>query len=215
MVPIKTPLGQAELKARTRQVSQRHRTVLLLVDGRRGEQQVRSMAIAAGVPESCFDQLLDLGLIERAVLEPVSPFGEDTVPMEPPPATPEGAAGQVDSLLPAAATLNPESVIDNPPSVPDSWLVDEPTAVTADTALEQARELLMRAVRTQAPVAGALTLMRLRGAHSRAELESLLDEVESRISKPHRSLSAAQTVSRARHLLAEPMRDGRDNPSRR
>ena len=32
MVPIKTPEGQAELKTRARRVSQRHRTMLFLVD---------------------------------------------------------------------------------------------------------------------------------------------------------------------------------------
>ena len=39
-VPSKTPDGVAELAHRTRGLSQRHRTVLLLVDGRRPTSQV-------------------------------------------------------------------------------------------------------------------------------------------------------------------------------
>ena len=40
-VPIKTPDGQAELSTRVRRVSQRHRTVLFLVDGKRSTVEVR------------------------------------------------------------------------------------------------------------------------------------------------------------------------------
>ena len=47
--PIKTPDGQAELATRARQLSQRHRTVLLLVNGRRTEEQVKRLAEQAGV----------------------------------------------------------------------------------------------------------------------------------------------------------------------
>src|SRR6266700_7688386 len=62
-VPIKTPDGQAELSTRARRLSQRHRTVLFLVDGKRSAVEVRSLASKAGVPDTCFDELLELGLI--------------------------------------------------------------------------------------------------------------------------------------------------------
>jgi len=52
-----------------------------------------------------------------------------------------------------------------------------------------------------APVAGSLTLMRLRRARTREELAGLLDEVEQRIAKPPRPLAAAQTLRRVRDLL--------------
>ena len=61
--PIKTPDGQAELATRARQLSQRHRTLLLLVDGRRSEAQLRLLAERAGVPPSVYDELLDMGMI--------------------------------------------------------------------------------------------------------------------------------------------------------
>jgi len=61
-IPIKTPQGQAELSTRQRRVSQRHRTVLFLIDGKRSATEVRHMALQAGVPENCFDELLAMGL---------------------------------------------------------------------------------------------------------------------------------------------------------
>src|ERR1700710_542591 len=63
LVPIKTPQGQAELVARERRVSQRHRTVLFLIDGKRSADEVRAMALKAGVPESAFGELIELGMI--------------------------------------------------------------------------------------------------------------------------------------------------------
>ncbi|MET0207614.1 MAG: hypothetical protein ABW220_01160 [Burkholderiaceae bacterium] len=37
--------------------------MLLLIDGQRREEEVREMAIRAGSPPSCFDELLDMGMI--------------------------------------------------------------------------------------------------------------------------------------------------------
>jgi hypothetical protein len=50
-------------------------------------------------------------------------------------------------------------------------------------------------------------MMRLRRARTRIELSELIDEVETRIIKPYRSLAAQQVLRRARHLL-----DTRTNP---
>ena len=208
MVPIKTPEGQAELKTRQRRVSQRHRTVLLLVDGRRAETQVRSLALAAGVPESCFDELLDLGLIERPFASSQTQSDIGVAHVELPLSAPDDLIGDDDSLLPAAQTLQPESQLGDLGAAGDSWLSGEPDDHDpADAALEEARELLLRAVRAQAPMVGALTLLRLRRARSRADLQNLFDEVEFRISTPQRSLAATQTLQHARHLLAEPIND--------
>jgi hypothetical protein len=62
-IPIKTAHGLDELARRTLRLSQRHRTVLLLVDGRRTLEQVQSLAQRAGAPGSCFGELLELGLV--------------------------------------------------------------------------------------------------------------------------------------------------------
>ena len=62
-VPFKTAAGVDELARRLRGVSQRHRTVLLLVDGRRTLQQVLALAEAAGVPAGVFDELQAMQLV--------------------------------------------------------------------------------------------------------------------------------------------------------
>jgi len=81
--------------------------------------------------------------------------------------------------------------------------------VDIDRPLQEARELLMRALRAQAPVSGSLTLMKLRRAVTRDDIEALLDEVEQRLRKPHRMIIAAQTMRHVRHLLGLPGPDQR------
>jgi len=207
-VPIKTPDGQAELSTRARRLSQRHRTVLFLVDGKRSTVEVRSLAAKAGVPDSCFDELLDLGLI----MVPPPTFSlliedepaADTLHVDLPLAGPNSVSAVEDSVLPPSRSLHPESVsadlpLDEMPA--DSWYASLTDAQSEDTAFIEARSILVRAVRSEAPVAGSLTLLRLRRARSRSDLLALLDEVEQRITKPHRTLAAAQTLRRVRHLL--------------
>jgi hypothetical protein len=217
VIPIKTPAGLAEMSNRQRRISQRHRTMLLLVDGKRTEEQVRSLSAQAGVPGICFDELLGLGLI--AALPPAAPQRAAGT------ATPGQANAGIaevftavesnsgfgdDSELPASRTLPPESIFSDTglgnPSPPSSWLQTEPEdTATGDDVLERAREMLLRAVRVEAPVAGSLTIFRLRRARTRAELEQLIEEVASRIGKPPHSLVAEQTLRRVRNVL-----DGRD-----
>jgi hypothetical protein len=219
-IPIKTPLGQAELAARKRSVSQRHRTVLFLVDGKRSAAEVRSMALQAGVPDHCFDELIVQGLImlpeptqplqievplaPSAVLQVDVPL-PDPVPTALPAPAPASSIAAPDSLLPPSRTLHPESLsadsVLGDVSPPDSWLPSDNEEDPLDPDFSEARLILLRAVRAEAPLAGSLTLMRLRRARTRAELVPLLDEVENRISKPHRSLAATQTMARVRHLL--------------
>jgi hypothetical protein len=85
MAPLKTPAGLAELQQRTLGLSQRHRTVLLLVDGRRTVDEVLALAAQAGVPPNCFHELVAQGLVDAH------------------PGVPEV------SVLPSVATLAPES----------------------------------------------------------------------------------------------------------
>jgi hypothetical protein len=222
-IPIKTPEGQAELSTRKRRVSQRHRTALFLIDGKRSIADVRSLGLQAGVPESCFDELLDMGLItlpEPARASPGErqhehvdlPLAEiDERMASAPPAHPFGTSP--DSLLPRSRTLDPESVSADSTlncALPrDLWLVSEidpPGAL--DPAFIEARIILLRAVRAEAPLAGSLTLLRLRRTRNRYDLLQLLAEVESRINKPPRSLAATRTMLRVRQLL-----DGRIDSS--
>lgn len=209
-IPIKTPDGQAELSTRQRRVSQRHRTVLFLVDGRRNATEVRSMALKAGVPETCFDELLAMGLIMLpeptfSLLLDASPEEFDVLHVDLPLAGSGGVDASPESVLPPSRSLYPsmstDSTLGESP-VPDSWLSSQAGALgAADPAMAEARLILLRAVRAEAPLAGSLTSLRLRRARSRAELAALLDEVEARITKPHRTLAASQTMRRVRQLL--------------
>jgi len=70
-LPVKTPEGQAEIRQRQCGLSQRQRTLLLLVDGRRSVAQVKQMGVQAGATDTAFDELLDMGLI--TVREPALP----------------------------------------------------------------------------------------------------------------------------------------------
>jgi len=222
-IPVKTADGQAELASRQRRVSQRHRTVLFLIDGKRSADEVRALARQAGSGDTCFDELLDLGMIKLPEASPamllpaaVESAGHVDIPLDAPALSVEPAAALAadeheESLLPAARTLQPESVLT------DSMLGDAPLSESmlahaddadlralpadADRSLEEARGILLRAVRSEAPLAGSLTILRLRRARSRSELAGLIDEVEARIIKPYRSLAAQQTLRRARELL--------------
>lgn len=216
-VPVKTPEAVAELSSRQRKLSQRHRTVLLLVDGRRPEDEVRQLALAAGSPETCFDELLDLGMISRPAPFDSAPMPLESQPMPlqaqawtAPETAPEAAQAALDSqvsLLPAAASLQPESHYDSSlhelsGKAMDAMEEERHAQGEHDDALEQARAILLKAVKAEAPVAGSLTMMRLRRARTREDLESLLEEVESRIFKPFKGLWASQTMARVRELLA-------------
>ncbi|MGY4827508.1 hypothetical protein ACVNIS_02905 [Sphaerotilaceae bacterium SBD11-9] len=217
-VPTKTPEALAELTSRQRKLSQRHRTVLLLVDGRRDEHEVRQLAVAAGSPDTAFDELMDLGMISRpAPLEPEPRLGRkassssvliESQPMPldagPSAAMPLGPDSVV-SVLPPSLSLHSESHLDSVSNelqgAPADALESEPFDVQ-DEALEEARAILLRAVRAEAPVAGSLTMLRLRRARTREDIESLLEEVESRIFKPFKGLWASQTMARVRELLS-------------
>ena len=212
-VPVKTPEGQAELSQRTLRLSQRHRTALLLVDGRRSMVQVQTLAQQAGVPQSCVDELLQLGLIvvsqptvslsRAAAVSAAPPLKIDVLLDDPAPSLSVLDAPD-DSELPAARTLQPESVFTDSKQAEFSAAdatISELASSRSDDAFDQARDLLLRAVRAEAPVTGSLTLLRLRRARTRADLEALLDEVEARISKPQRLLAAGQTLRRVRQLL--------------
>jgi hypothetical protein len=212
LIPIRTPEGQAELNSRQRRVSQRHRTVLFLIDGKRTTDQVRAMALQAGVPGSCFGELVELGMIMLS--EPAFPQPTDTpVPaprilhVDVPLPGPDSQSAVPDSMLPASRSLFPESAAADSTlgsvSTAQAWLNADPSEVptSLDPVVAEARLIMVRAVRAQAPLAGTITLLKLRRARTRAELIELLDEVESRISKPHRSLAATHTMRRVRLML--------------
>lgn len=115
-VPVKTPLGQQELRQRSKTLGQRHRTVLLLVDGRRPLAEVLSMAHQAGAMTAHFEELVRLGMVELPA----------PLPAEPP------------ELEPAPSTELLAEHRSEPP-------VEEPDAPPVESAAEPAPESLGRA----------------------------------------------------------------------
>jgi hypothetical protein len=338
-IPIKTELGLAELVPGQRKLSQRYRTVLFCVDGKRNERQVRQMILQAGTPLECFDELLAEGLIRFLGETPstdFSPLGDGSVdlflPMNeqaasakseglpkvdhpivisektlgpvladnplhatskptptptqsrrssaaPPPASlprptgaqtrsgkpkggapPQAAAPEPQEIsrpvtawsdfsqpatpLPAPAvkpTVQKQQwlesalretfhVAPDPDSTGFDSLVDEsarsplfvtpdkssaqnqlppislrsaPAVAAPDGALEDARQILIHLVKTEAPVSGEPTLLHLARVQTKVEMLTLLPEVEWRISKPHRALTIAHTMRLVRQLLSD------------
>lgn len=216
IVPFKTPEGHDELARRTRRLGQRHRTLLLLVDGRRSADQVLVLARAAGVAEAHYRELLEMGLIalpdgaQTAATLPMPLDGPD----EPEPPAAETDARPTATLdvdlpieqpaapareLPPPAAVDPEPEPEPPEVAVPSWL---PAPV--DGPLEQARDVLVRALRSEAPIAGQITLMKVRHASDRIELEALLREVEERLARPRHRSAAARTMRHVRNLLRTP-----------
>ena len=237
--PVKTAEGQAEMSRRHRGLSQRQRTMLLLVDGRRSVSQVKQVAVQAGAADTCFDELIELGLIAVPKPAPIAPdpmtvaaapASSTPLPTEPAtfaPPVPDHSMSlesEMDTVLPETAV--PSSLPSLPSqlqalapipedSVTSSWLASLESAfgddsrstdgAERDQALDEARRMLMRAVRSKSPVTGAMTLIRLRRARTREELFALFDEVDAHISTPMRNLSGQQTLRHVRTLLERPM----------
>jgi hypothetical protein len=93
-IPTKTPLGVDELRHRTRRLGQRHRTILLLIDGLRPLSEVLSLAQKAGATTSHFEDLMKLGLVELPVLA-AAPESEVVLPAE----TPEAEVTSVELVV--------------------------------------------------------------------------------------------------------------------
>lgn len=202
--PIKTAEGLDEIATRSRRLGQRHRTMLLLVDGRRSAEDVKRLAAQAGVSATCYGELMEMGLIALPLPTlPISALGAtQTIPLSidvPLPA-------DDDSLLPSAQSLHPASTLNGDLGPAEPWSAVETShgdLADLDPALEEARDMMLRAVRAEAPVAGSLTLMRLRRARTRADLAALIEEVEARVRKPHRALAATLLMRRVRELIGQ------------
>jgi hypothetical protein len=181
LVPSRTDAGRRELNERSRALTQRQRTVLFLVDGERSVGEIAALAERAGAGSTAFAELVVMGLVAAPGLS-VDTESTSLMPSS-------------QSMMPSSHSLHGDS---NWSALPDDL------GAHGDRPLDEARALLMRAVRSEAPVTGALTLLRLKRAASRESLAALLDEVENRLRKPHRRIIAAQTLRHVRHLLTLP-----------
>jgi hypothetical protein len=202
--PIKTAEGLDEIATRSRRLGQRHRTMLLLVDGRRSAEDVKRLAAQAGVSATCYGELMEMGLIALPLPTLAISALEATQPI--PLTIDVPLPADDDSLLPSAQSLHPESTLNGDLGPAEPWSAVETghgDLADLDPALEEARDMMLRAVRAEAPVAGSLTLMRLRRARTRADLAALIEEVEARVRKPHRALAATLLMRRVRELIGQ------------
>lgn len=233
--PQKTPEGIAELSARSRGLTQRHRTLLLLIDGQRSLDQVLHLAHQAGVPRAYMDELVALGL----VAVPGAPGGPGSVPppslppvaatpppLAPAPARPAPAApGAIDIVLNSDFVVNGPGAGAQPGAADhapgdadladdsDPWddnesfgralSASELSALdSSDQSLAEARHVLLQALRQEAPVSGAVTMLRVRRARNREALVALLPEVEQKIGSQRHLSDAARILRRVHELLA-------------
>ncbi len=124
-VPTKTALGLDELRHRTRRLGQRHRTVLLLVDGQRLLSEVLSLAQQAGAATSHFEELVNLGLVELPA--PIKPPDADIelpiVADEPEDTSVELIVLEDQVVEPIAAEAAPAPAVElvEPPPVEAAW----------------------------------------------------------------------------------------------
>jgi hypothetical protein len=202
-IPVKTPQGLDEMTTRHHGLSQRQRMVLFLVDGKRNVAEVQRMAAVAGASELLLHELLDLGLV--TVREPVS--DADSVWVNMPEVQEEFRVAQTDiplndSLLPSLPNQNPpvlHAVMHGHTALQQASLPDP--LLQAQQPLNQAREILMRALMEQAPVKGLVTRMRLKRARSIEEVTGLIPEVEQHLNKPNRQLLTQQLLNNVKQLL--------------
>jgi hypothetical protein len=152
--PVKTALGQDELRHRTRGLGQRYRTVLLLVDGKRSLGDVLAMALKAGAQTTHFQELVEMGLVEvpqeMAAAEPVEtePGALDTprltsVDLD---VFPEPALTPMAELLPDEEDSRPAPLSPTPPpAAPAQALLEPqlPRRVFEDPQTHENREVVL------------------------------------------------------------------------
>ena len=212
MPPLKTQLGIDELRSRTHGLNQRHRTMLVLVDGQRPLSQILALGLQAGARTTHFADLVHLGLVEVA-LDPATPV------FERPTADAANSGGHslsgvhaVDLDAPASARAGaPQPPAEDPTRAslkqPESSeaVGVAPRRARADSERDamhqEVRGLLIDTLRMDAPLYAALTLVRVRRAQTTRELINLVWEIERHLVASANSQSEMRTLYRARELL--------------
>jgi len=190
--------------------------LLFLVDGRRSLDEVSRLGEQAGVPRAYLDELLALGLIVMAA--PVTDrglFHDDPAwaPTEQTLASPRSRRALDDDEDVRPVPVGWPSDLSSLPnlfsSAQDSIGFGEAVGHTElsmlaarDPALDRARSFVLHALLSTSPVAGAVTMLRVRRSRSRAQLRALLPEVQARLSRPHHLADARLVIQRVEALLA-------------
>lgn len=167
-IPCKTAAGHAELAGRQRGLSQRHRTLLFLVDGKRSVDEVISLGAQAGVPKAYLDELMALGLVVLAA--PVRPLPGDVAP------APALLPDLIDEGDLAFGEESDTGMLGLPLSNTELAALDE-----TDIGFARARAQLLELLRQHGPVTAAITMLRVRRSRDRTALRALLPEIRVRL----------------------------------
>lgn len=204
--PVKTQLGVDELRTRTHGLNQRHRTMLLLVDGLRPLSEVLALGLQAGARTTHFADLVHLGMVDVAL----DPSADASPPVE---AGDSGGQTQsgvlaVDLEAPARVpkfTTEDSSRMPLQPAQGSESLAYAQRRALAKSEQEdlhqEVRELLTDTLRIDAPLFAAVTLVRVRRAQTTRELINLVWEIERHLVASKKSQTEMQTLYRARELL--------------
>jgi hypothetical protein len=204
--PVKTQLGVDELRTRTHGLNQRHRTMLFLVDGLRPLSEVLALGLQAGARTTHFADLVHLGMVDvaldpSATASPSVEAGDSggntlsgvlAVDLEAPVRVPKFTT-EDSSRMPLKRAEGSEAV---------AYAQRRALAKSEQEDLHQeVRELLIDTLRIDAPLFAAVTLVRVRRAHTTRELINLVWEIERHLVASRKSQSEMQTLYRARELL--------------
>lgn len=229
-VPTKTALGQEAVRRRTGEITQRHRTVLFLVDGRRPLSEVLGLAHQAGAATSHFEDLVRMGYVELPPEEPPAPPPAEAPLEAAPPAEITALAVEVTAeavpepeLPPAPPPLPPAAPLARPPAAPPA--IDElprrpflppgrvvpppppppapPVVQLAEDQplLEQARTQLLECLRSDPQPNGGRLVERVRAARGTAELIEAVWTMERGLHHHQRTHRGLIALQRARELL--------------
>lgn len=105
---IKTNAGAHELKSRARQLPQRLRTMLIMIDGSQSVEQLRQAADRLGAPKDFLANLESQGLVQRVVRTRPEPV----VPAQQPALAPMPALSDGERFIAAKQFMN-DTIVDN------------------------------------------------------------------------------------------------------
>jgi len=196
---IKTPSGQIEMAQRRLGLSQRHRTMLILVDGKRTLSQVLELAAQVGIPKAYLDEICDLGLVAVAVAH-----GRRAHELQAELRAENRVSPRPGPILEASdPALSDWGRLEDSVGFGMAMTNSELAALdVSDTLVSEARKFLIQALRVEAPLSGAVTMLKVRRARTREELAGLLYEVRGKIAGAHERSEAALLFRRALTLLA-------------
>lgn len=197
--PVKTKLGIDELRQRTHGLSQRHRTALFFVDGRRSLSEVLMLTQRAGGRTTHLADLVHLGMVDVGP-DPVTTAAElngiaDTRQPVAPAKTRDVPAPAFTSAVEDSALSLELLPVDMDPTLGASALTE------MEELHQEVRSLLIDTLRMDAPLFAAITLVRVRRAQKTRELINLVWEIERYLVASKKSPNQLATLHRARELL--------------